>query len=234
MPADTFSSILGILLMGTGNDNNTWGSNANSAVFTVLEQAIAGQYSNQTLTGGTLDLSTNPPPAAAAQTAFGILNFGGVLASTQIVKVPNLTNKWVVYNNTTGNQLLQMKTPSGAATTIPSGMNVVFCDGLNHIFVLSQPSPPTFVTQNDVTVSRTFTTPYTNNGTTPMAVSIIVSTTGAFQCNFVINGIAVFDSLSPASGTVMSFFGIVPAGATYQLNNFGASGTFIARWVETQ
>src|SRR5437016_5999168 len=121
MPADIFSSILGWLQIGTGNDNNTWGVNHNSQVSQIFENAIAGQLS-QVVTGGTLDLSGSPPPAGPSQVAYAILNFSGTLTSNQTVVVPNLTNRWIVFNGTSGAFQLLMKTPSGAAANMPQGM----------------------------------------------------------------------------------------------------------------
>ena len=136
MTADTYSNTLGYLIMGTGNDNNTWGSNANSAVFQVLEDAIANALTS-TVTGGTLDLSGSPPPAAASQVRYAALIFNGTLGSNQIIKVPDLTKFWWVQNQTTGAYTLTIKTPSGAAVAVPqnSGWQLVMADGATDIIV---------------------------------------------------------------------------------------------------
>src|SRR6266403_4304468 len=118
MPADTFSSVLGWLQMGTGNDNNTWGVNHNAQVSQIFENAIAGQIS-LSVAGGTLDLSGSPPPAGPSQVAYAILNFSGaIVGPNQTVIVPNLPNKWLVFNNTSGGYQLLMKTPSGSPANI--------------------------------------------------------------------------------------------------------------------
>lgn len=137
MPADTFSATLGFLEMGTGNDNNTWGNNANTAVFQIFEDAIANALTSN-VTGGTLDLSGSPPPAAASQVRYAALIFAGVLGSNQTIKVPNLTKWWWVNNQTSGAFTLKIQTPSGSVSTaIPqnSGWQLVQCDGNNNIIV---------------------------------------------------------------------------------------------------
>ena len=101
MTADTYSNTLGYLVMGTGNDNNSWGTNANSSVFQIFEDAIANILSS-TVSGGTLDLSGSPPPAAASQSRYAALVFSGTLSSNQVVRVPNLSKIWRVYNNCSG------------------------------------------------------------------------------------------------------------------------------------
>lgn len=133
MAADTFTSTLGTLVMQTGNDNNTWGGNANSFVFQILEDSIANVLTSA-VTGGTLDLSGSPPPAAASQVRYYSLKFTGVLTSNQTVIVPNLTKMWLVENLTTGSFSLFIKTTSGTATQIPQGtMKYVRCDGANGV-----------------------------------------------------------------------------------------------------
>jgi hypothetical protein len=61
MPADSFDSILGLILQGTGNNNN-WGSVANNSMISPAARAIAG-VNEITNTSGTIDLSTTVPPA---------------------------------------------------------------------------------------------------------------------------------------------------------------------------
>jgi microcystin-dependent protein len=134
--ADTFSNTLGFLVMGTGNDNNTWGTNANSSDFQIFEDAIANILS-ETVTGGTLDLSGSPPPAAASQVRHWMISFTGTLGGAQSVKVPNLSKGWWVNNQTSGAFALTFKTPSGSASaSIPQGgYTYVWCDGSNNINV---------------------------------------------------------------------------------------------------
>lgn len=137
MVADTYSTTLGVLLMGTGNDNNSWGSNANASVFQILEDAIVNALTS-TVAGGTLDLSGTPPPAAATQVRYAALIFNGTLASNQVIQVPNLIKSWWVQNATNGSFTLKIKTPAGTASTaIPqnSGWQLVMCDGANGITV---------------------------------------------------------------------------------------------------
>ncbi len=129
MAADAYSSVLGALLMGTGNDNNQWGNNLNSAVMQILEDAIAGMLTN-TVTGGTLDLSTPAPPSAASLARYAILLFNGTLGSRQTIIVPALSKTWMIINSTTGD--IYMQTPGGTVICIPkSTRKRIICDGTN-------------------------------------------------------------------------------------------------------
>ena len=91
MPADTFSSTLGTLVMGIGNDNNNWGDLANASIFQIFEDAIANVLPGATgnVAGGTLDLSASPPPAGPSQARYMHLRFTGALGSNQTIVVPN-------------------------------------------------------------------------------------------------------------------------------------------------
>lgn len=137
MPADTYSNNLGYLIQGTGNNNNTWGTSANNAVFQILEDAITVRLASS-VTGGTLDLSASPPPAGASAARYQALTFSGTLVSNQIVQVPNIAKFWWVNNGTSGAFTLTFKTPSGSASTaIPqnSGWQLVQCNGSDSVAV---------------------------------------------------------------------------------------------------
>lgn len=134
MTADAYSSILGWLDQGKGNNNNSWGDNCDTYIFPIFERAIAGSASH-VVTGGTLDLSTSPPPAGATAALDMIHLFSGTLTSNQIVQVPNLPKVWIVKNGTSGNYTLSFKTPSGSSTSLLQGAwYVVWCDGADHIY----------------------------------------------------------------------------------------------------
>lgn len=136
MTADSYSSVLGYLQMGTGNDNNTWGTNATEGVFQIFENAIAGTLTSA-VTGGTLDLSGSPPPGGASQAAYGILIFTGTLAANQTVKFPNVPMRWKVYNATSvGTFALLFEVSGGAGTCqVPFGTTKeIWADGNGNIF----------------------------------------------------------------------------------------------------
>lgn len=135
MAADTFSALLGLLEQGTGNNNNSWGTNLNVGTLDKVDLAIAGRNA-QSVTGGTLDLSGTPPPAGPSGALHAILDISGTLVSNQIIQVPNLSKMWIVRNGTTGSFTLTVKTPGGSPSTfIPQGgWAFVWCDGTNNIF----------------------------------------------------------------------------------------------------
>lgn len=135
--ADTFSATLGVALMQTGNDNNTWGTICNTSVFQIFEDSIANVLT-ETVTGGSVDLSGSAPPAGPSQTRYAAIIVNGVLGSDQSITVPNLTKFWWVSNQTSGAHNVFFK-PSGGSlsTAIPqnSGWQLMQCDGAGHIIV---------------------------------------------------------------------------------------------------
>lgn len=132
MAVDTYSALLGLLEQGTGNNNNSWGTNLNTGVMDKLDLAIAGRNS-RAVTGGTLDLSGTPPPAGPTAAMEAVLAFTGVLSSTETVTVPALAKMWVIDNRTTGNFGLLFKTPSQTTgVNAPQGKRtLLLCDGTN-------------------------------------------------------------------------------------------------------
>lgn len=137
MTADTYTNSIGAILMGTGNDINSWGSNLNSAMIALLDSAIAGRYTNSGLTGGNLAMDATVPPAGAHPLPQAMVALSGTLASNQTVTVPNVPKMWYVINGCTGAFSLKFKTTSGSAgPAIPQGGSAfVHCDGNNNIFV---------------------------------------------------------------------------------------------------
>jgi hypothetical protein len=134
----TFSSILGIALQAIGDNNNAWGTILNESALVPLERAIAGNISHA-VTGGTLDLSSSPPPSGVTQPLDMLQLFTGALTANQIVIVPNLSKFWLMDNQTTGSFQLLMQTPSGAFINIPQGTTkFVACDGNGNLLRLDK------------------------------------------------------------------------------------------------
>jgi microcystin-dependent protein len=137
--ADTFTTDgVGLILMGIGGDNNTWGTNLNNSAL----QIIADALSNSLLTtasagalgpGNTLDLSANPPPAASSQAHYNKLAFAGTITANQTVIVPNLQKWWWVFNNTSGAFTVTMQLPGGVSPIVipqTGGGFLVGCNGV--------------------------------------------------------------------------------------------------------
>jgi microcystin-dependent protein len=127
MPSDSTSPLLGLLLMATGNDNNNWGTSANTDVFIPLENAIAGTTVLSGLTGGTVTLTA----AQAAQSM--LIELQGVLTSNLTIVVPSTSKKWTFINQTTGT-FVTLINAGGANRNIPQSRWVdMISDGTGNI-----------------------------------------------------------------------------------------------------
>lgn len=133
MAADTFSNFIGMTLQGTGNNNNNWGAVLNGSTLLPLERAIRGNIV-RAVTGGTLDLSANPPPAAVSQVLDFAQIFSGALTQNQIVILPNISGLWRFINITTGPFQLLLQLPGGPFINIPNQTGkLVACDGIGDL-----------------------------------------------------------------------------------------------------
>ncbi len=138
MTADTFDPILGLLLQGTGNNNNSWGTNANNSVFSPAARAIAG-VNIIGATSGTVDLSGSPPPAGLRADIDHIQILNGTLSGDVTVKIPNLSKRTMFVNNTTGSFNVFVQVPGGVSPNglrqIPQNHKVdIICDGNGNLF----------------------------------------------------------------------------------------------------
>jgi len=123
MVADTYSASLGLILQGTGNNNNNWGLILNSSMIAPTDRAIAG-VATHTDTGGSLDLSTVIPPAGLRLDVDHIQLFTATLSSNLTVTVPNVSKTWRFWNRTSGAFNLYVKVPGGVARSgsTPGGL----------------------------------------------------------------------------------------------------------------
>jgi len=126
MPS-TYSTSLGLELIGNGEQAGTWGTTTNTNLGTLLEQAIAGVQSI-TLTGGDYTLTDfNGLPDEARN---AVLVFGGLLAAPCNVIAPAVEKVYIVRNFS--NATVTVKTSGGNGVAIANAASeVIFCDGTN-------------------------------------------------------------------------------------------------------
>lgn len=123
--ADVLTTVWGLVKQTIGGNRNTWGGIINSNWDTV-EAALSG-ITAKVVTGGTYALTDT-------ERRRRILKFTGLLASNQIITIPNLTGKWIVSNQTTGDFTLSFKTTDGDPAVIPQGgWCEIWCDGADAI-----------------------------------------------------------------------------------------------------
>ena len=127
--ASTYSPSLRLELIGDGDQSGIWGQTTNNNLGYLLEQAVSGVVTiamtdaNYTMSNfnGVVDEARNQ-----------VLIVTGTLTATRNLIAPLVEKTYVVQNNTTGSQSVQIIGSSGLGVTIPNGIAAyVYCDGTN-------------------------------------------------------------------------------------------------------
>lgn len=132
--ADTLSNNLQLLEMATGSASGTWGSLLNSAVITILDQALGNTQS--------VSLSSTDVTLTMTQRQNLAFAFTGTLSGSLAVKLPFNANSttvavggiFVVDNQTTGAFAVTVKTVASGSTgvEVPQGVrSVLYSDTVN-------------------------------------------------------------------------------------------------------
>jgi hypothetical protein len=123
--SSSYTTRLGLELQADGENSNTWGQRTNNSVITLLDAAIAG-ITSVALSSAPITLTDQD--GAADQSRSAILYLHGVLTSNCQIVVPSVQKSYVVWNGCTGNFNPVLKTAGGEGSSIPRGMNQIFCD----------------------------------------------------------------------------------------------------------
>ena len=125
MPS-TFSTSLGIELIGNGEQAGTWGTTTNNNLGTLLEQAIAGVESI-TLTGNYTLTDFN---GISDEARNAVLVFTGSLGAPCNVIAPSVQKTYIVRN--VSGATVTVKTALGNGVAIANAASeVIFCDSTN-------------------------------------------------------------------------------------------------------
>lgn len=106
----TYTTLLGLALPATGENDGTWGTLANTSIINLLDTAIAGTTTLTTDAEVTLTTTTG----AANQARSQVIVCSGARTAHRNVIVPSQSKTYVVINATTGGFNVVVK---GAATT---------------------------------------------------------------------------------------------------------------------
>lgn len=163
--ASTYSTNLGIELIGTGEQSGTWGTTTNTNLGTLLEQSIAG-YATQAVTDGSPTVLTIANGASSTGRN-AVISLTGALTAARVVEVPAKTKVFVFSNDTTGGFAVTVKVTGQTGVSIPNGTKaVVYCDATDVRNILS-----------NITVNAT--SGNVGIGTTTPAVKLAISGTDA-------------------------------------------------------
>lgn len=126
--ASTYSPNLRLELIGTGEQQGTWGSTTNTNLGTLLEEAIGGYVSVSVTDGADTTLTTSN--GSADQSRNMVINLTGALTATRNVICPAIEKLYVVKNATTGGFAVTFKVSGQTGVSIPNGSTYfLYVDG---------------------------------------------------------------------------------------------------------
>lgn len=142
----TYSTNLKVQLIGTGEENGTWGDVTNNAFNNVFEQAIVGYGTVNFASDANTTLTlANGNTSQTARNLYLNVTSSGSLTATRDVIIPSITSGstpiqklYIVKNATTGSQSIRVIGASGTGVTIPNGSTVmVYSNGTNVVDVMT-------------------------------------------------------------------------------------------------
>jgi hypothetical protein len=126
--ASTYSPNLRLELIGTGEQQGTWGSTTNTNLGTLLEEAIGGYVS--VTVSDVADTTLTTSNGSADQSRNMVINLTGALTATRNVICPAIEKLYVVKNATTGGQSVVFKVSGQTGVTVPNGIiEFIYVDG---------------------------------------------------------------------------------------------------------
>lgn len=152
--ASTYSTNLRLELIGTGEQQGTWGATTNTNLGTLLEEAIGGYVSVTVSDVGDTTLTTNNGSSDQARNA--VINLTGTISAARNVICPAIEKVYIVKNATTGGHAVTFKVSGQTGVSIPNGQTyIVYVDGTDVRQAAAPTSTGTIATQNANNVSIT-------------------------------------------------------------------------------
>lgn len=183
----TYSTNLRLSLIGTGEEQGTWGNTTNTNFGTLLEQSITG-YTSVPVTDGA-DTTLTTANGASDQARNMVLNLTGSLTAARNVICPGTPKIYIVKNSTTGGYAVTFKVSGQTGVSIPNGSTVfVYVDGSDAQLMTQTPVP--------VAIGGTGVTSSTGTGSVVLSASPTLTGTPLI-------GVSKIDSF--ASGTRLPF-----------------------------
>jgi hypothetical protein len=232
--ASTYSPLLGIELIGIGDQNNTWGTTTNTNLGTLLEQAIAGTTTIDVTSG---DVTLTTFNGASNQARCAAIKVTGTPGVARNIIAPAKSHIYVISNGSDSVVTIKTSTSTGIAVPVDNTYLVYFDPTIGIVdFKLVGKASATANTANTLVLrdatgnfaAGTITAALTGNvaGTlTGVIASTTTATTQAVADNSTLVATTAFvRSIIPA-GVIMLWSGAVGAIPTGWLLCNGTSGT---------
>lgn len=153
--SSTYSTNLGIELIGTGDQAGAWGITTNTNLGTLIEQAISG-YVTQTVSDDPASPTTLTIPNGASGVARNMtIELTGALTAARNVIVPANKKLYFIYNNTTGGYAVTVKVAGQTGVSVTNGAKAILVS--NGTDIVSAASSTGVVTFSSNTISTSVT-----------------------------------------------------------------------------
>lgn len=132
--ASTYSTLLGLELMATGENSGTWGTKTNNNLSPLLETAVCGRATANFTSDANFTITIDDGVSSTGRYFIINATSAGSLTATRDLICPLRAGKtYVVFNNTSGSQSIRVIGSSGTGITIPNGKTgIVYTDGTNY------------------------------------------------------------------------------------------------------
>jgi hypothetical protein len=145
----TYSTNLGIELIGTGEQAGTWGNTTNTNLGTLIEQAISGYVTQAVSTGTTTTITIPNGSTGVARNMF--IELTGTGGTNTVLEVPANKKLYFIYNNTAG--AVTVKVSGQTGVSVPAAAKILLVsNGTDVVQATNYMVSPTFA-------SPTMTTP---------------------------------------------------------------------------
>jgi hypothetical protein len=136
----TYSTNLGLELIGTGEQSGTWGATTNANLGTLLEQSVVG-YATQAVTDSGVATALLISNGASSTGRNYVIELTGVLTAARTVTVPAVNKPYTFFNNTSGGFAVTVKVTGQTGVTIAAGKRaIVYTNTTDVIEVANAPA----------------------------------------------------------------------------------------------
>jgi hypothetical protein len=154
--ASSYSPLLRVELVGTGDQSGTWGITTNTNLGTILEDAIAGTAAINVTAG---DVTLTEVDGGADQSRCMILRVSGTPGTSRNIVAPASSKVYMVINGS--DDAIVLKTSVSTGVTIPVSANIVAAYNGTDFVAIAQALPESIVTLDGVQTltNKTLTSP---------------------------------------------------------------------------
>lgn len=182
--ASTYSTNLGIELIGTGDQAGAWGNTTNTNLGTLIEQSISG-YVTQAVSDDPASPTTLTIPNGASGVARNMyIELTGALTAARNVIVPANKKIYFIYNNTTGGYAVTVKVAGQTGVSVPNGNKTILVSNGTDIVTAANSGVSSVNVSGGTTGLTTSGGPVTGSGTITLSGTLTPSNGGTGQSSY--------------------------------------------------